>query len=118
MTEATSINIGIRYLDSILLKYYKEYFNDENIKLSRVVYSDDYGDDSVTTIITRKVNIGNYSGEKRYLLTYDEIKTVINKDLEKYGYSVDYFAYTVFDSKLTNIEAHLKEKQKEKQKTL
>lgn len=116
MTEATSINIKISYLDSILLKYYKEYFNDENIKLTRVVYSDDYGDDSVTTIITRKVKIGNYSGEKRYSLSYDEIKAVIDKDLEQDGYCVDYFGYTVFDSKLISIEAHLKEKTKAKQK--
>ena len=116
MTEATSINIKISYLDSLLLEYYKKYFQDENIKLSRVVYSDDYGDESVTTIITRKVKIGNYSGEKRYSLTYDEIKAVIDKDLEQDGYCVDYFEYTVLDSKLTNIEAHLKEKQRVKQK--
>lgn len=117
MTETTSININVKYLDSLLLKYYKEYFQDENIKLSREVYSDDFNGDSVTTIIARKVKIGNYSGEKRYSLTHDEIKAVLNQDLEEQGYSIEYFGYTVFDSKLINIEARLIEKQKVKQKT-
>lgn len=35
MTESTTININVKYLDSLLLKYYKEHFQDENIKLSR-----------------------------------------------------------------------------------
>lgn len=118
MTESTTIDINVKYLDSLLLEYYKKYFQDENIKLSRNVYSDDYNGDTVTTIITRKVKIGNYSGEKKYILTYDEIKTVLNKDLEQYGYSVDRFRYTVLNEKLVNIEADLKEKQKIKQKTL
>ena len=38
MTESTSIDINVKYLDSLLLKHYKNYFNDENIKLSRNVY--------------------------------------------------------------------------------
>ena len=96
--------------------YAEKYFKDENIKLSREVYSDEFNGDSVTTIITRKVKIVNYSGEKRYSLTYDEIKAVLNQDLEEQGYLVEYFGYTVFDSKLMNIEARLIEKQKVKQK--
>lgn len=117
MTESTTININVKYLDSLLLKYYKEHFQDENIKLSREVYLDEFNDDSVTTIITRKVKIGNYIAEKRYSLTHDEIKAVLNQDLEQHGYSVEYFGYTVFDSKLINIEAKLTERQKVKQKT-
>ena len=64
MKESISVDISVKYLDSLLLKHYKNYFNDENIKLSRNVYSDPYHEDVVTTIITRKVKIGNYSGEK------------------------------------------------------
>lgn len=118
MTESTSIDINVKYLDSLLLEYYKKHFQDENIKLSRNIYSDDYNGDTVTTIITRKVKIGNYEGEKKYILTYDEIKNVINKDLEQHGYWVECFRYTVLNEKLVNVEADLKEKQKVKQKTL
>ena len=118
MTEITIIDIKVKYLDALLLEYYKKYFQDENIKLSRNVYSDDYNGDTVTTIITRKVKIGNYEGEKTYKLTHDEIKNVLNHDLEQYGYAVDYFRYTVINEKLVNIEADLKEKQKVKQKIL
>lgn len=118
MTESTSIDISVKYLDSLLLKHYKNYFNDENIKLSRNVYSDTYHDDVVTTIITRKVKIGNYSGEKKYILTHDEIKNVLNEDLEKEGYFINYFRYVVYNSKLANIEADLKEKEKSTQKVL
>ena len=118
MKESTTIDIKVKYLDSLLLEYYKKHFQDENIKLSRNVFSDDYNGDTVTTIITRKVKIGNYEGEKTYILTHDEIKNVINKDLGQYGYAVDYFRYIVYNSKLANIEADLKEKEKLKQKVL
>lgn len=118
MTESTRIDIKVKFLDSLLLEYYKKYFQDDNIKLLRNVYSDTYHGDNVTTIITRKVKIGNYEGEKKYILSYDEIKNIINKDLEQYGYWVDCFKYEVLNDKLVNIEADLKEKQKVKQKTL
>ena len=114
MTESTSIDISVKYLDALLLKYYKDYFKDENIKLSRKVYSDTYHDDVITTVITRKVKIGNHNGEKKYVLTNDEIKNVLNEDLEKEGYSINHFRYVVYNDRVANIEADLKERQKQK----
>ena len=90
------VNLNDKQIKRYLENHYKNYFNDENIKLSRNVYSDTYHDDVVTTIITRKVKIGNYSGEKKYVLTHDEIKNVLNEDLEKEGYFINYFRYVVY----------------------
>ncbi len=118
MTESTKIEITKEQLDSLLLIYYKKYFQDENITLSRIISSDSYEDDIVITQINRKVKIGNYEADKQYGLNYEEIKNVINEDLEKYGYKVSSFDYQIINKKISGISVIVNKLEKVKQKTL
>ncbi len=118
MTETTRIIITVEQLDSLLLNYYKKYFNDENIILERNVSSDSYGDDMVFTKIKRKVKIGNYTSEKEYSISQPEIQSVINEDLKQYGYKVSHFYYNNQNKKVLNINVWVDKIEKVKQKTL
>lgn len=118
MTESTNIEITVKQLDSLILNYYKKYFNDENITLERTISSDSYEDDIVFTKIKRKIKVGDYPTKKEYGIGYQEIKNIINQDLEQYGYKVLDFHYNNHKQKVYNINVSVEKLEKVKQKIL
>ena len=118
MRETIRVLITQKQLDSLLLNYYKKEFNDETIKITRTVSSDSYHDDIVINTINRKLKIGDYEAEKEYGLGYEEIKNVINKNLEQYGYEVSNFSYEISNKKVVGVSVFVNQLQKSKQKVL
>ena len=118
MIETTNIEITVKQLDSLILNYYKKYFNDENITLERSISSDSYHDDMVFTKIKRKDKVGEYPAKKEYAIGYQEIKNIINQDLEQYGYKILNFYYNNQNKKVYNINVSVEKLEKVKQKTL
>jgi len=118
MTETTQISITKEQFDSLLLNYYKKYFQDENIFIRETILPDSYDDENVVFTVKREEKIGNYKAEKKYNLNHEDIKTAINADLEKHGYKVDYFNYRIINKQILGIDAFINKLEKAKQKTL
>ena len=117
MTETTTINVELKYLETLVLEHYKKELNDTNINLKTVITSDDYCD-YLNFVITKSVKIGVYEGKTEYALRVADITEILNKDLEESGYKLDFFNYEINNKKVENIKATVKQIGKVKQKTL
>ena len=61
MTETQTLTFDTKTIKDLIMKYYKEYFQDESIKIEYVVIEeDDYSCGRVVVKIRRKIKSGEY----------------------------------------------------------
>lgn len=96
MTETQTLTFDTKTLKNLIMKYYKEYFQDESIKIEYdVIEEDEFSYGSLRIKIIKKLNIGEYSGESSYYLSSEDVIKVINEELEKYDKKIEHFNYNI-----------------------
>ena len=96
VTETETLKFETKTIKELISKYYKNYFQDENIKIKYdVIEEDDFSYGRVVITIIRNIKIGEYSGESKNILSNEDIEKVINEELSKYNYKVKHLNYIV-----------------------
>lgn len=111
MNETITLKITMKELVTLLLNHYKKIFDDENIK---VIYNvTPYGEsETIKTFIIKQTKVGDFRGESKYQLSDNEIKEVINIELEKSGYQAKRLNYYVVSETIEFDVVKKKQKQK------
>ena len=96
VTETETLKFETKTIKELISKYYKNYFQDENIKIKYdVIEEDDYSYGRVVITIIRNIKIGEYSGESKNILLNEDIEKVINEELSKYNYKIKHLNFIV-----------------------
>ena len=96
MTETQTLRFDTITIKDLIMKYYKEYFQDQSIKIEYdVIEEDDYSYGRVVIKIIRNIKIGEYTVESKNVLSNEDISKVINEELSKYNYKINYFNFIV-----------------------
>ena len=78
MTETQTLRFETKIIKDLLYNYYKEYFQDDSIKIYyNVIEEDDYSNGRVIVNIIRNIKIGKYNVESKNTLSDEDIFEVI-----------------------------------------
>ena len=104
MIETESLKFENNIIKEFISKYYKNYFNDENIKIKYdVIEEDDYSYGRVVITIIRDIKIGEYIGKSESVLSNEDIVNIINGELSKYNYKVKNINFIVNGSSWNGV---------------
>ena len=103
MQETITLKITMSELEKLLLNHYKKTLSDENIRLVYKVNDDD-GYKEVKITIIKQTKVGNFSGEIKCELNYNEVLEVVNDELGKSGYQTKNLWYRVMRDTVEEIE--------------
>jgi len=103
MNETITLKITMSELEKLLLNHYKKTLSDENIRLVYKVNDDD-GYKEVKITIIKQTKVGNFSGEIKCELNYNEVLEVVNDELGKSGYQTKNLWYRVMRDTVEEIE--------------
>jgi len=121
MTETQTLRFDTKTLKDLIMKYYKDYFQDDSIKIEYdIIEEDDYSYGRVIVKIIRNIKIGEYNIESKNTLSDEDIINLINEELSKYNKKIIHFNFIVNGSNwngastlLENIDVMKKELRKE-----
>lgn len=121
MIETQTLRFDTKTLKDLIMKYYKEYFQDESIKIEYdVIEEDDYSYGRVVIKIIRNIKIGEYNIESKNTLSDEDIIKLLNEELSKYNKKIKHFNFIINGSSwngastlLENINVKKKELRKE-----
>ena len=109
MTETQTLTFDTKTIKELISEYYKDYFEDDSIKIEYdVIEEDEYSYASLR--IKKKINIGKYVGESYYYLSNEDVINVINKELAKYNKKIEHFNYNINGKTWNGANVILKDK--------
>lgn len=111
MKETIKIELSGEELGSLLLNYYRRFFNDEKIKLVHSYTSRDFtgkvSESKLENFISIKIvsnpKIGNFNSEKTLSLSGQDIRKILSIELNNSGHKIDFLSFDMIDGKLKSV---------------
>jgi len=111
MTETQTLRFDTKTLKDLIMKYYKDYFHDDSIKIEYdVIEEDDYSYGRVVVKIIRNIKMGEYNVESKNTLFNEDIIKVINFELLNYNKKVQCFNYVINGTAWDGVSVILEDK--------
>lgn len=96
MTETQTLRFETKIIKDLIYNYYKEYFQDDSIKINyNVIEEDDYSNGRIIVNIIRNIKIGEYNVESKNTLSDEDVFEVINNELAKYNKKIKHCNFII-----------------------